>query len=654
MKWLKKHKSRSTYIIIAATIALGIGFLWIYADKISINHQLELAERNRLLQVELARNAMEESFSRLIEENRILATHSFLEYVQGKRNTESMLNLLEAELSSYDESMVYAYYDQAGHASLIKTRPDLEFVVPKLDAAALRFWNNAPAPGTALVLDGGHDIPAVSIIVFFSVYNNNKMAGMLGTAINMDIAINKYLEPLHKGLERRAMLLFSNGRILWNSEHGNNPAFTDEKDVLTTASSFHLANAELSIIVDEPRKALLDDHKSIYIPRIIASIGGFLLLAVSFVIANHLYVGEIKRIALLDAENQLTEKVSIKEKELIEKELHYSLLFESAIDGIVLADQNFVITECNEAFSKLLELPKESIVGSSLTKLAALMQPDGRLSTEASIIIRENVLKGLLFDFEWLFKKSSGAVFNSSVRVSKIVFESEIMFQAFIRDITERKNYETQLKNALEDREILLKELHHRVKNNFQFLDSLVSIQKGMESPEGQLALCRVQARIAAVSAAYLVNTDKHDSLRIDARDYLSQLVSQAYDKNNKAMTHETMIDCDEIPLSMDTAATFGLLFHELVDNAFSHAYGKNTKGQLDITFKLEGQDAVLTLRDYGSGMPDEQKSGLGLTIVHALSQQLRGSYSIENMNPGTLVKLSFPLSVAPLGGPRA
>lgn len=645
MTWLKFQRSRLAYSGAAVLVSVFIAFLWIYADKISLQHQIELAERNRALQLELASNAMEESFSRLIEENRILANHSFVEYVQGKRSDNSILALLVNELQSYNESLVYAYYDKPGYAKLIQARSNNEEVVFELDTAAKRLWNNFPEFTVPQIIYGEHNKPEPFFMVFFPVYNNSEFTGLLGTAIGLNNAISKYLKPLHSGLERRSMLLFGSGRILWDSENNRGRLFTIKKDVLMTSRSFRISNAEFTIIADEPRAALLADIKSIYYPRIIASVAGFLLLIVSFVTANFLYINRHRRIASQNAEVILNEKIVQKEKELEEKEKRYLTLFETGIDGIIITDLNFVIIECNTAISSLFALPKKDIIGREPLSFAPLTQADGQASSVYLDNIHDKIKRGLLFDFEILLKKEQREIFVASIRVTKTVFGSETVYQAIIRDITKSKNHENQLKSALEDREILLRELHHRVKNNYQFLDSLLSLQKGMEPEEVQVALSKVQARIAAVSAAYLATADNHESLKVDAKNYLSVLVSRAYDLNDTASHHEAIIDSDDIPLSLDTAAIFGLLFHELVDNAFSHAYRDNPEGVLDISFKHQDNYAVLTVRDYGKGLPPNIKDGLGLTIARALCLQLHGTFRLETENPGSIARAIFPLS---------
>jgi len=636
---------RYAYFVTAFVMSLAIAAAWISADQASMRLQLRLAERNRVLQVELARNAMEESFMRLLEENRILATYSFPEHVRGLRSDASMVALLESELESYRESLVYCYFDGPRSAKFIQARPGAESAIAPLRASAAELWDGFFSPGVPVVINGLSKEPEPYFMFFYPVYVGSDMVGMLGTAVGLSRAIDKYLEPLGDAPGRRSFLMFGAGRILWASDDANPSLFALNGDSLMTSRSFMVGDGEFTIIADELRSSLLAELTAVERPRILALAAGSLLVLIALFVANVLYLGQRRRLALAEEERRLSDRVAERERALRDSELRYERLFEGAVDGIVIVDESFTVTMCNAAAATLYGLSEENLVGSNPLSLSPPEQPCGRPSAEAFAEVIASIRAGNASVFEWVHKRGERGLFDAEISVSPIRLGDRTAYQAFIRDVTERKRAEALLRRALDDREILLRELHHRVKNNFQFLESLIELQKGVEPEEAREALAKIQARTAALAAAYLVTADKPDSLKVDVSDYLGVLTAQVCDSAFVGSRFETDIESDDLPLSLDLAVSIGLLFHELVENAVNHGYRDLPGGVLRIRFKREGNEASLTVRDFGRGLPDGAPDGLGLTIVRALSQQLNAALRLEPAEPGTLATIRFPLT---------
>lgn len=640
-----RHWPRYVYIASALLISVAIAAAWISADRAALRLQLELAERNRALQVELARNAMEEGFIRLLEENKILATYSFPEHERGARSDASMLALFETELDAYKESLAYCYLDGPGSVKFLRARPGTESVQEQLRSSASSIWDGFLGPGEAVVINGLGRAPEPYFMFFYPVYLGDEMVGALGTAVGLGRAIDKYLRPLGDSPGRRSFLMFGAGRILWASDDASPSLFALDGNSLMTSRTFAIGDGEFTIIADELRSSLLADLQAVEQPRILALAAGSFLLFAALFVANALYLGQRKRLALAQEERRLSERVAERERELRDSELRYARLFEEAVDGIVIVDETFVISGCNPAAAALFGLPEERLVGSDPLSLSPERQPDGRLSSEAIAEVLERIRSGGALVFEWVHRRGERETFDAEVSVSPIRFGERVAYQAFIRDVTERRRAEGMLRRALDDREILLRELHHRVKNNFQFLESLIELQKGVEPEEAAEALAKIQARTAALAAAYLVTAEKPDSLKVDVRDYLGVLTAQVCDTAFVGSRFDTAIDCDDLPLSLDLAVSLGLLFHELVENAVRHGYGDSGGGALSIGFKRDGNEAILTVRDYGRGLPSGMADGLGLTIVRALAQQLNGVLRLERAEPGTDAEIRFPLA---------
>jgi len=183
-------------MLAAIPVAAALALAWAAIDEASVRLHLELAERNRALQVELARNAMQEGFERLLQENRILAAYSFPEYARGLRSGASMAALLEAEGDSYRESLAYCYLTGPGRLELSWARPGAEETVERLVSASVAQWDGFMGGNDPVVLSSPSNRPEPYFIVLFPVRVGDDMVGLLATAIGLGLSIDKYLSPL--------------------------------------------------------------------------------------------------------------------------------------------------------------------------------------------------------------------------------------------------------------------------------------------------------------------------------------------------------------------------------------------------------------------------------------------------------------------------
>jgi PAS domain S-box-containing protein len=226
-------------------------------------------------------------------------------------------------------------------------------------------------------------------------------------------------------------------------------------------------------------------------------------------------------------------------------------------------------------------------------------------------------------------------------------------FAGIFRDLSEQKDNEIQLKNSLVQKDLLLKEVHHRVKNNLQVISSLFSLQSQyIKSAEVLEFLADAQNRVLSMALIHEQLYQSEDLSKIAFYDYLRTLInhlvsSQSLDKQ--------LIDIDwqvaAINLDLDRAIPCGLLLNELVSNVLKHAFRKSRSQDKKITIHFSVSTAknyYLSVADNGDGFPDglnlDQIPTLGLRLVKALTRQLRGQLKIEQNN-GVVVSIVFPLS---------
>jgi PAS domain S-box-containing protein len=217
------------------------------------------------------------------------------------------------------------------------------------------------------------------------------------------------------------------------------------------------------------------------------------------------------------------------------------------------------------------------------------------------------------------------------------------------RDITARKRTEEQLKASLKEKEVLLKEIHHRVKNNLQVVSSLLNLQSGTLTDEHTVdALRDSQNRVKSMALIHERLYQSTALTRIDFGEYVRNLVSHIKGSFRGVGDIEVLVDVEDLLFDVDVAIPCGLIVNELVSNSIKHAFAPGEAGTITIRLRREGEDRLaLTVGDDGKGFPEEldvaEAQSLGLQLVSMLTQQLRGELSRES-GPGSSVKVSFPI----------
>jgi len=216
----------------------------------------------------------------------------------------------------------------------------------------------------------------------------------------------------------------------------------------------------------------------------------------------------------------------------------------------------------------------------------------------------------------------------------------------------ERARAKEALRKSLHEKEVLLREVHHRVKNNLQVISSILSIQATAATDaeaKGVLHDCR--ARVRAIAMVHERLSRFRDLSQIDLGRYVRTLAQEIFISAGMQDGRVTFIvEADDVDLDIDRAVPCGLILNELLANALSHAFAPGQGGQVRVGLTSDSEGLVLTVADDGIGLPVDVEAAsagsLGLKLVHSLARQLAGEVQIDR-DGGTAFHVRFPHTVA-------
>jgi PAS domain S-box-containing protein len=299
-------------------------------------------------------------------------------------------------------------------------------------------------------------------------------------------------------------------------------------------------------------------------------------------------------------------------------------------DGVIIIDRNMEITWANDiALTKFGPLTGrkcyEAIRGSAETC-------DGcntsRTFDDGMIRTSEMSFNGNPGDGNH-FLVTCSAVKNANGEITGVV-------ETF-KDITEIKKVEAKLLNSIHEKEILLKEIHHRVKNNLQSISGLLSIQAiRTEDPASKMAISESQNRILSMAVIHELLYQTDDLSRIDFAEYatkLAQHIKGSYIRGDTDVGVKT--SGSEIFLNPDTAIPCSMILTELVSNAFKHAFDPGVRGKVTIQIEKKGDNRFcMTVQDNGKGLPPDldvhTTETFGFTLIRTFIDLLKGNLELE------------------------
>ncbi|MEI7012999.1 PAS domain S-box protein [Leptospira licerasiae] len=324
-------------------------------------------------------------------------------------------------------------------------------------------------------------------------------------------------------------------------------------------------------------------------------------------------------------------------------------IIEGVKDSICAVDMDLRVISCNTAFELMVwkVYGKRVTVGQRIWDIA-IDDPE-----EKERIIRNwsRALTGEVFKME---RKISGLVKDSivlEITYSSIRDESHNMIGAtqIIRDVTDRYQYEETLRKSLDEKEVMLKEIHHRVKNNLQVVSSLLSLQTDfIDDPKLVSILKECERRIQSMALVHKELYQNDTIADADFTEYLNNLLValvQSYGANKKV---GYSIESQDIRLNLDCAIPLALVFNELVSNSLKYAFPGDRKGDIFISISKMENGLSISIGDNGVGLPKtvdvRNSEGLGLQLVGMLLDKLKAKWGLEPVDTGTRYKIELPI----------
>jgi PAS domain S-box-containing protein len=365
-----------------------------------------------------------------------------------------------------------------------------------------------------------------------------------------------------------------------------------------------------------------------------------------FVEISSIPIGEGDSTEIVAVVRDITERKQVEET-LRESEERYHAFFEQAPDSIVLVDaETGELVEFNDRAHQNLSYTRE--------EFQKLKLEDFEVIESAQKVAKhiQKVVKQGGDTFETKHRTKAGDIRDVSVSCRAISIRGKHFVQSMWRDITEEKRAQEEIKATLKEKELLLKEIHHRVKNNLQVVSSLLYLQSEHIKDEQSLATIKEsQNRVKSMALVHEQLYQPEGLARVNFTEYIRNLATyllRSYGVNPDAITLK--INADDVSLGIDTAIPCGLIINELVSNSVKHAFpaGKargDRESEIRIDLHADDSKLTLTVSDNGVGLPGDldfrNTESLGLHLVNTLTRQLEGTIELDRSG-GTAFEITF------------
>jgi PAS domain S-box-containing protein len=306
-------------------------------------------------------------------------------------------------------------------------------------------------------------------------------------------------------------------------------------------------------------------------------------------------------------------------------------------------------TYANPKMTKILGYTEQEMKGKTY---ADFMDAADRPAAKEIMTADRNA--GLIKDHEFTFSRKDGSRIQTRFTTSPIM-DADNTFAgdlAVVSDVSAMIAHEKELKSSLEEKSVLIMEIHHRVKNNLQIISGLIRLQsRYITNEQAVYALRQCEARVGTMALVHESLYQSGSPANIHARAHITKLGNMLLQSHEYGSKIQMVFDVDDIPLDMNMAVPASLVINELVLNSIKYAFPGKDQGTIRISLHQEPDNQLsLVVRDDGIGLPEgfdiREVTSLGLKLVTRLvKDQLKGTIDI-NRNAGTAFSIRFPYVV--------
>jgi PAS domain S-box-containing protein len=330
------------------------------------------------------------------------------------------------------------------------------------------------------------------------------------------------------------------------------------------------------------------------------------------------------------------------EEDLKKSEMKYRTIFENVQDVFYRTDMDGIITEMSPSIERYSGYKRSELIGKPVIDIYSNNEDRVRF-------IQHIIDNGEAVDYELVLETKNKKKLYVSTNAHFLYDLNNIPvgIEGSLRDISERKHMEIVLKKSLKEKEMLLKEIHHRVKNNLMIISSLLSLQSNYITDKASKNIFREsQNRARSMALIHEKLYQSTDLKRIDFGEYIRSLCNElVYTYAVSSSKVQINYNVEEIYLDINTAIPLGLIANELITNSLKYAFPEGQEGYIDINFSLINDEYVFSIKDNGIGFPEDldykNTESLGLQLVNNLTDQIDGLIEL-NIDYGTEFKIRF------------